>query len=1035
VRDAWNNRIELGYEGGKLAVIVDTVGREIRVAWNGARIARVDVRVGGSSEQSVEYTYAESGCLAAVTDALGHTETFDYDGQRRMVATTLKTGVTFRYEYEEGTAKCSRTWGPKGLYDLVFRYEPERHITIADGEEPRVYTTDDDGHVIKEALPNGVVLQERAYDDGFLVAEVNGAGEGKKYWYDARGNLVRQVDAENAVTAWEYDAQDLPTKRIDPRGQVTECRHDAKGALTYAALPTGLAQTATYDTRGRPLSVVANDGASTRYEYAAGPEPIAEVDALGNRTAFAYDALGRAVMRTDALGGVTRVVRDRLGRAIALVLPDGARVARKYDERGRLVEEVDPTGRVTRMTYTGMGVVASLSTGEGRDWRFKHTSNERLSEIKSPTGETYAFTYDEAGRVVVERPFDGREIRYTRNASGLVARIDYSDNTWRAFEHDRAGRLRTDVGSDGSRLTFKRDRGGELIEAVSEGNGVSHRVVYERDARGRVIAEHQGDSTIRYERDTRGRVTARILPDGTRTEYRYDARGKLGAVGHAGQVFEISRDAVGAEVGVEPSTHAFRISSRHDAVGRVLEQFARRGPAGSTDASLRRTYRYDAAGRVDRILDERWGLTDLRYDGGGLLTSRTTTTVAGAKEKINEAFTYDRAGSLVGALEGLAASDKGASKRPPWKIGPGNVLVQTATRKYAHDKRGRRAGARDLTTTAGAERIVEYTWDVRDRMTEARLPDGRTVKYQYDALGRRIAKSVFHAGDTAPRESTRYWWSGIVLAADRSTSGRARSYVHRPGTFEPLLHAERGEVFVYVLDQVGVPRELVDTSGNVAWSGRFSAWGKLEEEAHDPLRAQANKSVSTPFRLLGQVHDEDTDLAWTMFRIFDAETGRWLSPDPLGIRGGFNLFAFDGAPTVLVDPWGLNTGHPHPLADATDAEIDAAVSAPGSSPLMVQAPAPTNARHKVDTLPSGEQMLVMEQTVPSRTTVPGATGDVNTRIRVHSADPTAPAGSNSASGNTVTVTQGSRRFVPGRGFIPTSTATSEEMNDSHIPLS
>ena len=104
-------------------------------------------------EESVEYAYSESGCLTAVTDALGHAETFEYDGQRRMVATTIKTGVTFRYEYESDTARCSRNWGPKGLYDLVFRDEPERHLTYADGEEPRVYTTDDYGHVVKEA-PN-----------------------------------------------------------------------------------------------------------------------------------------------------------------------------------------------------------------------------------------------------------------------------------------------------------------------------------------------------------------------------------------------------------------------------------------------------------------------------------------------------------------------------------------------------------------------------------------------------------------------------------------------------------------------------------------------------------------------------------------------------------------------------------------------------------------------------------------------------------------------------------------------------------------
>jgi len=41
-----------------------------------------------------------------------------------------------------------------------------------------------------------------------------------------------------------------------------------------------------------------------------------------------------------------------------------------------------------------------------------------------------------------------------------------------------------------------------------------------------------------------------------------------------------------------------------------------------------------------------------------------------------------------------------------------------------------------------------------------------------------------------------------------------------------------------------------------------------------------------------------------------------LSPDPLGVGGGNNLLSFDGAPTVVLDPLGLEveggSGHPSP---------------------------------------------------------------------------------------------------------------------------
>ena len=147
-----------------------------------------------------------------------------------------------------------------------------------------------------------------------------------------------------------------------------------------------------------------------------------------------------------------------------------------------------------------------------------------------------------------------------------------------------------------------------------------------------------------------------------------------------------------------------------------------------------------------------------------------------------------------------------------------------------------------------------------------------------------------------------FLWDGDVLAGELDPEQGPRFFVHEPGTFLPMLQQEHGEVFTYVNDHLGMPKELVDEDGRVAWSAAHSAWGRVVETWRDP---QAKRAVETPFRLLGQYLDEDTGLCYTRFRYFDPEMGRWLSPDPLGIAGGRNLFAFDGAPTVEVDPWGL----------------------------------------------------------------------------------------------------------------------------------
>jgi RHS repeat-associated protein len=302
-------------------------------------------------------------------------------------------------------------------------------------------------------------------------------------------------------------------------------------------------------------------------------------------------------------------------------------------------------------------------------------------------------------------------------------------------------------------------------------------------------------------------------------------------------------------------------------------------PARTGDEAQRvlsqRAWTYDASGRVREGTDVRWGTARYAYDAIGAILEAHR----GAR---HEVFQYDGGGSLVAAFEGLSEA-KGR-----WSVREGGLLAETSDARYAHDARHRRT-KKDGT---------QYLWDCRDRLREVRLPGGARVLYTYDAFGRRVRKETI-SGDHV--RVVQFLWDGNALAQEIDTERGKRVFVHAPGTIVPLLQEEQGETFTYVVDQVGTTRELIDASGRVAWSVAYAAWGQVTET----YREEGARAVESPFRLLGHYHDDEAGLSYARHRYFDPDTARWLSPDPLGIVGGPNVFAFDGAPTNDTDPFGL----------------------------------------------------------------------------------------------------------------------------------
>lgn|GEM_PF-3355954 len=59
-------------------------------------------------------------------------------------------------------------------------------------------------------------------------------------------------------------------------------------------------------------------------------------------------------------------------------------------------------------------------------------------------------------------------------------------------------------------------------------------------------------------------------------------------------------------------------------------------------------------------------------------------------------------------------------------------------------------------------------------------------------------------------------------------------------------------------------------------------------------------------RLPGQYYDKETGLHYNHHRYYDPQTGRYITPDPIGLAGGLNPYVYVGGnPVNAVDPFGL----------------------------------------------------------------------------------------------------------------------------------
>jgi RHS repeat-associated protein len=780
---------------------------------------------------------SNGGLIEQVTSPGGRTITFNYDTSNRVTSAVDNSGRTIGYGYNTAGSLAK--------------------VTYPD-QTTEQYTYDSNNRMLTMQDRRGNVWVTNQYDtNGRVIKQTNADSTYYQFAYTTNSN--------NVVTA---------TTVTDPNGNQEQFIFDPISqyvATDTRAYGTALAQTTTYVRQ--PTGLVDS-----------------ETDALGRTTTYGYDGLGNVVNVTQLAGTSSPVttqftytsdynqlasVTDPLGHVTSLSYTNGC-----------LTNITDALGHSTTVQCNTLGQPTSVQDALGHTTLFAYQVDD-LHSVTDALGRTTSFTVDALGRRIA-----------ARDPLGNISMVQYDTN-------DRVAAA-TNALNQTTSMTY--DGNGNLLTVTLPNQGVITSTYDNRNRRiTRVDAMNQSES---WTYDGMNDLLTHTDRKGQLTQISYDALNRRSLISYA--------DGSGTQANYDAGNRLTELTDSvsgtygwgYDGLDDVLSTT---GPQGSV------SYTYDADSRRITMTPAAQATANYTYDNANRLTGITqgSETVQLAYDAANRRTTltlpngvtvnygYDNANELTGlayaqgngtALGNLSYGYDNDGRRVS-KINSFNtdVLPTPTTQAPTFDLNDRETSFNGQAFTYDANGNLTfdgtntYTWNARNQLTQVSQGGVVQLTYAYDAMGRRISKTV---GSGTP---TQYLYDG-ANAVQETVGSTINPILVGLGIDERFARNDTTGRTYFLTDALNSTIALTSTTGAIQNLYSYDPYGNT---------TQSNASFNNPYQYTGREADT-AGLYYYRARYYSPMMGGFTSEDPMGFGGRQLTFYGYGKsdPIMYVDRTG-----------------------------------------------------------------------------------------------------------------------------------